>query len=503
MDRPMAAAPDAAVGMVPAVPATSNAVVGEARRRLRCPGCRLDQRKAEREGMFPYRELFLIWLVTLCSTLPIQMLFPFLYFMIRDLHIARDEKDIGFYAGFVGASFMAGRALTAVIWGMVADKHGRKQVIVITLAAIVIFNTLFGLSSTYWMAIFTRAMLGLLSGMLGPIKAYATEACRKEYSHLGLAIVSSSRGIGLVVGPAIGGYLAQPADKYPGLFSKKSIFGRFPYFLPSLSVSILAFIALFSCFWLQETLHKHTGDVTNNSIETVEDPLASTDAQEKRQGGSGVFLQLFKNWPLMSAIILYSIFSLQDVAYAEVFSLWAISDRRYGGLSFSTTDVGNVLAISGLFLMLYQLFIYPSVAKFVAPITLVRITAILTVPLLSSYAIMPAVLSGFPLHLVVNCASFLKNAFTVSSITVFNVLINDAVTQDVRGQANGIAVTIMSISKAIAPAVAGIIFSWAQKRQKASFLPGDHLVFFMLSVVTVIGIVFTFRPFFVRSIINH
>jgi hypothetical protein len=30
-------------------------------------------------------------------------------------------------------------------------------------------------------------------------------------------------------------------------------------------------------------------------------------------------------------------------------------------------------------------------------------------------------------------------------------------TQDVRGQANGIAVTIMSISKAIAPAVAGIM----------------------------------------------
>jgi len=30
-------------------------------------------------------------------------------------------------------------------------------------------------------------------------------------------------------------------------------------------------------------------------------------------------------------------------------------------------------------------------------------------------------------------------------------------TQDVRGQANGIAVTIMSITKAIAPAVAGIM----------------------------------------------
>ena len=69
---------------------------------------------------------------------------------------------------------------------------------------------------------------------------------------------------------------------------------------------------------IQETLHKHTGDVTDNSIETVEDPLASTDAQEMSLGGSGGFLKLFKNWPLMSAIILYSIFALEDVAYIEV-----------------------------------------------------------------------------------------------------------------------------------------------------------------------------------------
>ena len=66
IDRPMAAVSDATVEMVPAVPAASNAVV-EARM-LRCPRCRLDQRNAEREGVFPYKELFLIWLVTLCSS---------------------------------------------------------------------------------------------------------------------------------------------------------------------------------------------------------------------------------------------------------------------------------------------------------------------------------------------------------------------------------------------------------------------------------------------------
>lgn len=463
-----------------------------------CPGCRVDRRKAERER-FPFTELFYVWLVTICSTLPIQSLFPYLYFMIRDLHIAKEEEDIGFYAGFVGASYMFGRALSSVIWGVVADKYGRKPVIVITLISVIIFNTVFGLSSSYWMALTTRGLLGLFCGMLGPIKAYATEVCRKEYSHLALSIVSSSRAIGLIVGPAIGGYLAQPADKYPGIFSENSIFGRFPYFLPCLCISLLAITGLIACLWLPETLHKHTEDtVLKNSIEAVEESLSGPNAEEN----GGGFLSLFTNWPLMSAITVYCIFSLQDVAYAEVFSLWSVSDKKYGGLSFSSQDVGSVLAISGLFLLIYQILIYPSVAKSIEPITLVRAVAVLTIPLLSSYPFMPA-LSGFILQLIVNCASFLKNVFSVTAITVFNILMNDAVSQDLRASANGVAVTLMSISKAIAPAVAGAIFSWAQRRQTASFLPGDHLVFFMLNVFTVIALVFTFRPFLARSGARH
>ncbi|KAI7728188.1 hypothetical protein M8C21_006360, partial [Ambrosia artemisiifolia] len=68
--------------------------------------------------------------------------------MIRDFNIAETEEDISYYAGFVGAAYMIGRALTSVFWGMCADRYGRKPV------------------STSW-------------------------------------------GIGLIIGPALGGFLAQ------------------------------------------------------------------------------------------------------------------------------------------------------------------------------------------------------------------------------------------------------------------------------------------------------
>ncbi|WOH16235.1 hypothetical protein DCAR_0935785 [Daucus carota subsp. sativus] len=54
------------------------------------------------------------------------------------------------------SSFMLGRALTSVFWGKVADLYGRRPVIIIGTSTIVIFNTLFGLSINYWMAVTMR-----------------------------------------------------------------------------------------------------------------------------------------------------------------------------------------------------------------------------------------------------------------------------------------------------------------------------------------------------------
>nr|CAB3490834.1 unnamed protein product [Digitaria exilis] len=80
--------------------------------------------------------------------------------------------------------------------------------------------------------------------------AYAVEVCRPEHHAIGLSIVSTSWAVALIIGPAIGGYLAQPTEKYPKLFPANSFFGRFPYLLPCLCMSVFYFVILISCIWL-------------------------------------------------------------------------------------------------------------------------------------------------------------------------------------------------------------------------------------------------------------
>ncbi|KAF3434301.1 hypothetical protein FNV43_RR25404 [Rhamnella rubrinervis] len=456
-----------------------------------CPGCKVEQYKELQRG-FPIRDLLNIWFIVLSNSLPISSLFPFLYFMIRDFNIAEREEDISYYAGFVGSSYMVGRALTSIFWGQVADRYGRKPVIIIGTITVVIFNTLFGLSVNYWMAITTRFLLGVLNGMLGPIKAYATEIFRNEYQALGVSTVSTAWGIGLIIGPAMGGFLAQPAEKHPNIFSKNSLFGRFPYFLPCFCISLFAAAVTIATIWLPETIHKH-----NDSLETLETASFISDAnktKQKTEAEKPSKKSLLRNWPLMSAILVYCVFSLHDMAYTEIFSLWATSPRTLGGLSYSSQNVGVILAVSGFSLLIFQSFLYPWAERILGPIVAARIAGALSIPLLTSYPFI-ALLSGFTLSLMINLASLTKYVLATSIITGLFLLQNRAVDQDQRGAANGLAMTLMSIFKAFGPAGGGALLSWAQKRQDAFFLPGDHMVFFILNVVEALGVMLTFKPF--------
>ncbi|VVB14400.1 unnamed protein product [Arabis nemorensis] len=457
-----------------------------------CPGCKVEQMKQIRQG-YPYLELSIIWIVVLATSLPISSLYPFLYYMIEDFGIAKTEKDIGFYAGFVGGSFMLGRALTSLLWGVIADRFGRKPIILLGTITIAIFNALFGLSSNFWMAIGTRFLLGIFNCSLGTMKAYASEILYEEYQATAMSAVSTAWGIGLIIGPALGGFLAQPADKYPNVFSKESIFGRFRYALPCFTISAFALVVTVLCCFIPETLHNHGRQSTSK-----DDSSEKLEAESGASNGRASQGSLLKNWPLMSSIGVYCVLCLHDIAYFEIFSLWANSPRKYGGLSYSTNDVGTVLTISGLGLFAFQVFLYPLAERLLGPVLVTRFAGVLMIPIQMGYPFI-ACLSGFSQNLLLNCASILINVLSVSAITGMVILQNKAVDQSQRGAANGIAMTVMSLFKAIGPAGAGILFSWSETRLDATFLPGSHMVFFFLNVIVVVGVAFTFKPFLTRT----
>ncbi|PQQ01647.1 hypothetical protein Pyn_33788 [Prunus yedoensis var. nudiflora] len=138
--------------------------------------------------------------------------------------------------------------------------------------------------------------------------------------------------------------------------------------------------------------------------------------------------------------------------------------------------------------------LYPYVQKLLGSTMIARIGGVLSIPLLSSFPFI-AKLSGFILSLMINIVSMVKNVLSMAIVTGLFTLQNNAVDQQQRGAANGLAMTAMSLFKAVGPASAGALFSWAEKRQNAVILPGVQVVFFILNVVEAIAVLMTFKPF--------
>ncbi|XP_057451625.1 protein ZINC INDUCED FACILITATOR-LIKE 1-like isoform X2 [Lotus japonicus] len=447
-----------------------------------CPGCKVDQAKELKKDV-TFRNIFNIWVVVLCSSLPIASLFPYLYFMVKDFNIAEREEDISAYAGYVGSAFMLGRALTSILWGMVADRYGRKPVVIIGIFSVVIFNTLFGLSTSFWMAVITRFTLGGLNGLLGPMKRRIPSSRTLNR----LCCLGSRFSLWTSIGRLFGS--EQPVQKYPNIFAKGSFWDKFPYSLPCFVVSAIALaVLIIACVCLPETLHNHK--VSNDNIQALESGSCGADKNKEKQKDESIL----RNWPLMSSIIVYCIFAIHDIAFSEVFSLWAVSPRRLGGLNFDTDDVGNVLAVSGMAIIIFQLGLYQPVQKVCGPIVLSRISGVLSIPIMQSFPFM-TMLSGFTLYIALYTAAILKNLFIEIISTGLFILQNRAVEQHQRGVANGICMTAMSACKVIGPAGGGAILTWSQKRMNASILPGPHLVFFVLNVIEVLGVLLTLKPF--------
>lgn len=74
--------------------------------------------------------------------------------------------------------------------------------------------------------------------------------------------------LGGIIGSAMGGFLAQPAQFYPSLFPADGIFGRYPYLLPNLvSVVVILLAILQGIFFLEETNPRKKREIVEHAVE--------------------------------------------------------------------------------------------------------------------------------------------------------------------------------------------------------------------------------------------
>jgi DHA1 family multidrug resistance protein-like MFS transporter len=104
----------------------------------------------------------------------------------------------------------------APVWGMLSDRWGRKPVLSIGIFGYAITLLFFGLATQFWMLFVARTLSGILSSATMPTAmAYIGDNTAEQERSAGMGKLGAAMGIGVVLGPLLGGWLSEYSLQLP------------------------------------------------------------------------------------------------------------------------------------------------------------------------------------------------------------------------------------------------------------------------------------------------
>lgn len=114
------------------------------------------------------------------------------------------------------SAYSAGQFAGELYWGRLSDRIGRKPVLLITVVASGLGYLALAFAPGIWAAIVIRLAAGFFSGNISTIQGYLVDVTPPERLASRLGLIGSVFGVGFVVGPAIGGLMADPSQGAAG-----------------------------------------------------------------------------------------------------------------------------------------------------------------------------------------------------------------------------------------------------------------------------------------------
>ncbi|WP_066633528.1 MFS transporter [Desulfolucanica intricata] len=205
------------------------------------------------ENVKPIAILFFTLFLVMIGFGIVIPIFPFLI-----LELGGGPTALGFFM----ASFSVMQFIFAPFWGKLSDRIGRRPVLLIGLCGYGLTFILFGFVSELWMMFAIRILSGIISSATLPTAmAYIADTTGGEERSKGMGILGAAMGLGMIVGPALGGWLGHNS------FS-------LPFFVAGgLAVLTLPFAILFLPESLKEKGKNMPGGKARITLEVVKNPL--------------------------------------------------------------------------------------------------------------------------------------------------------------------------------------------------------------------------------------
>lgn len=127
---------------------------------------------------FPYNQTLVLCYASIVEPVAFFIIFPYINEMVERIGHQLPE-NVGFWTGTIESLFSLVQMLLIIFYGRIADRLGRKPVLVFSLAGIAVASALFGMSATLWQMVGFRCLAGLFAGSSVTIRAMLSENCTK------------------------------------------------------------------------------------------------------------------------------------------------------------------------------------------------------------------------------------------------------------------------------------------------------------------------------------
>lgn len=136
----------------------------------------------------------------------LSMLLPFLPLYVQQLGVQSQSAVIQWSGIAFGATFL-GTAVTAPLWGRLADRYGRKPMLVRAAVGMAVVMSLIGMAHNVHQLVGLRLLAGLVGGYSSASTVMVGTQAPRERAGWALGVLSTGALAGNLIGPLVGGFL--------------------------------------------------------------------------------------------------------------------------------------------------------------------------------------------------------------------------------------------------------------------------------------------------------
>lgn len=276
---------------------------------------------AERHTLHWKRNLAVSVFGSFTTLVSLSMLLPFLPIYVRQLGVTTDAAVIQWSGIAFGATFL-GTAVTAPLWGRLADRFGRKPMLIRAAVGMAVVMSLIGVAHTVHELVALRLIAGLVGGYASAATVMVGTQAPKDRAGWALGILSTGALAGSLVGPLVGGFL-------PGWIGIRGTFFA--------GGAMIAVAALCTIFFVKEDFHPA-------------DRQRARAGQGTAASGRREHAIVIATLLLVAMMVLLANMSIEPIITIYIGSLGVAPDHlaRTAGIVMACSAVGSMLTAARL-----------------------------------------------------------------------------------------------------------------------------------------------------------